>query len=160
MFEIERTRNAKSLVDFCELNGLPNIRSWTNTNDIQKALNEDDLFAFNAKTPREKGTQSIIGVIIGGFEEEGRIWLEMLAVSNKFRRKGIGKTLINRVCEIGTSKNYRGCFVDVGISNSGAITFYKKCGFKQVGEIKNYYFDDTDALIFMKRIKEFTDKNP
>jgi len=152
MFEIERTRNAKSLVDFCELNGLPKIRLWTNTNDIQKALDEDDLLAYNAEGPREKETQSIIGVITGGFEEEGRIWLEMLAVSNKFRRKGIGKALINRLCEIGRSKSYRACFVDVDISNSRAIAFYKKCGFKQVGEIKHYYYDDTDALIFMKRI--------
>jgi len=152
MLKIEMSRDAKSLVDFCELNGLPNIRLWTNINDIQNALNEDDLFAYIAETPHEKETQSIIGVIIGGFEEEGRIWLEMLAVSNKFRRKGVGKALINRVCEIGTSKNYRACFVDVDISNSGAIAFYKKCSFKQVGKIKHYFYDDTDALIFMKRL--------
>ena len=152
MFEIERSRNAKSLVDFCELNGLPNIKLWTNINGIQKDLNENDLFAYIAETHPEKEAQSILGVIAGYFEEEGRVWLELLTVSKEFRRIGIGKALINQVCEIGTSKNYRGCFVDVDISNSGAITFYKKCGFKQVGEIKYYFYDDTDALIFMKRL--------
>lgn len=151
-FEIESIRNAKALIDFCELNGLPNIRLWTNTNEIQKALDEDYFLAYNAKIHSKKGTQSIIGVIAGGFEEEGRVWLEILAVSTKFRQKGIGKALINRLCEIGKSKKYRACFVDVDISNSGGINFYKKCGFEQVGKIKHYYYDDTDALIFMKRI--------
>jgi ribosomal protein S18 acetylase RimI-like enzyme len=152
MFEIERTWNAKSLVDFCEVNGLPNIRLWTNTEGIQETLLDEDGFAYIAKIPHEKEKQFIIGVILGYFEEEGRIWFEMLAVSEKFRKKGIGKALINRVCEIGTSKNFRACFVDVDISNSGGIIFYKKCGFEQVGNINHYYYDDTDALIFMKRI--------
>lgn len=152
MFEIERIWNAKSLVDFCEMNGLPDIRLWTNTTGIQKALNEDELIAYIARIPHEKNTDSIMGVIMGEFEEEGRIWLELLAVSKKFRRKGIGKALINKVCEIGKSKDYRACFIDVDVRNSGARSFYKKIGFKQVGEIKHYYYDDTEALIFMKRL--------
>ena len=152
MFEIERSRNAKSLVGFCELNGLPNIRLWTNINEIQRALKKNDLLAYIAESLLEEEAQSILGVIAGYFEEEGRVWLEMLAVSKEYRRIGIGTALINQVCEIGTSNNYRGCFVDVDVSNSGAIAFYKKCGFKQVGEIKHYFYDDTDALIFMKRL--------
>lgn len=152
MFEIERSRNAKSLVGFCKLNGLPNIRLWTNINEIQEALNKNDLLAYIAESLLEEEAQSILGVIAGYFEEEGRVWLEMLAVSKEYRRIGIGKALINQICEIGTSNNYRGCFVDVEVSNSGAITFYKNCGFKQVGEIKHYFYDDTDALIFMKRL--------
>ena len=152
IFEIERNLNAKSLVDFSELNGLPNVRLWTDTDDIQKGINGEYLMAYSAVIPRNIEAQSLIGVIIGDFEEEGRIWLEMLAVSKEYRLKGVGKALINQVCEIGMSNKYRGCFVDVDISNSGAIAFYKKCGFNQVGEIKHYYYDDTDALIFMRRL--------
>ncbi len=152
IFEILRNQNAKSLVDFSELNGLPNVRLWTDTNDIQKSIDGEYLIAYNAVTPPDIKAQSIIGVIIGGFEEEGRIWLEMLAVSKNFRMKGVGKALINQVCKIGTSKKYRACFVDVDISNTGGIVFYKKCGFNQVGEIKHYYYDNTDALILMRRI--------
>ena len=60
MFKIERSWNAKSLVDFSEVNGLPNIRLWTNKEDIQKALIDEDVFAYIAKIPHEKEKQSII----------------------------------------------------------------------------------------------------
>lgn len=151
MLEIEECKDARIIIDFSEKNGLPDIGLWTNRKSFQKYLDDNILFAYIAKISKELSLESIVGAISAEFEEEGRIWLESLAVSQEYRRRGIGKALIDKICKIAKEKSYRACFIDVDINNSNAISLYEKLSFICVGKIKYYYYNDADALIYMKR---------
>ncbi len=152
MYRIEKTLNANALIKFSESNGLHDIRSWTNTEKIQSYLDSGEYIGFIARNFDENNSNPIVGAIMGGFEEEGRIWLELIVVSKNYRRKGIGGGLINKIFKKGKEKEFRACFVDVDDDNYDAIKFYKKLGFKQVGKIDYYYYDNKNALIFMKNL--------
>ncbi len=152
MFKIEKISDANTIIEFSEKNGLQDVKLWTNIEKIQSQLNTGECVAYIAKISNEQSLNFLIGAIIGAFEEEGRIWIELLTIAKQYRKKGIGHALLNELCKKNNKKGFRACFVDVDGDNNGAIKFYKHVGFKQVGMINNYYYDDTQALIFMKKL--------
>ncbi|AII14072.1 acetyltransferase [Campylobacter iguaniorum] len=68
-----------------------------------------------------------------------------LAVSNKARGKGVGKALIQKVCD-----DFVRLRLEVRADNQNAISLYEKFGFKTQKIIKNYYPDSCDALEMTK----------
>ncbi len=89
--------------------------------------------------PDDQGKEEVCGYLI--FSRGGH--LISLAVHPKFRRRGIGKTLIKRAKEILSVKEM---WAEVRRGNQGARAFYQKMGFRIVGVIPNYYGEE-DALI-------------
>jgi len=69
-----------------------------------------------------------------------------LAVGPQFRRKGIGKALIE--AELLPRKGV--WFLEVRQSNFGAKMFYQHLGFQQVGIIGDYYRNPPESAIVMK----------
>ena len=74
-----------------------------------------------------------------------------VAVSPALRRRGIARALFaeleRRLPEIDE------LFLEVRVSNSGAIALYRTLGFEQVGRRPNYYLDPReDALILRKEL--------
>ena len=59
-----------------------------------------------------------------------------IGVDPEFRRLGIGKMLIDKVKNLDLNKEVT---LNVQISNEIAIFFYKKCGFKILKVLKDYY---------------------
>ena len=152
MVEIERILSAEKIIEFSEKNGLDDVRLWINSDRAQEKLDSEKWIAYIAKNFNNQITESILGAIMGEFEEEGRLWIELLTVTESHRKKGIGQSLVNKICQYGTDRGSRACFVDVDDDNYNGIKFYKKVGFKKVGKIKNYYYNDQHALIFMRRL--------
>lgn len=74
------------------------------------------------------------------------VHLENIAVDRRWRRKGIGKKLIEFAL-----KTFPKCqfFLEVRPSNKPAISLYKKFGFVEVGRRKKYYGDE-DAVIMVR----------
>lgn len=62
----------------------------------------------------------------------------LVCVSDKFKRKKVGTSLVNFVKQ---NKQLSQIFLEVRCDNIGAINFYKSCGFTILGERKNYYGD-------------------
>ncbi len=75
------------------------------------------------------------------FSREGH--LISLAVHPKYRRRGIGETLVRKAMETLPVKRMR---AEVRRSNRGARAFYQKLGFQIAGVLSNYYGNE-DALI-------------
>ena len=88
---------------------------------------------------------------IGVQEIVGEAYITNVAVSEKFRRRGIAEKLLEEA-ERGATK--RGCVLitlEVRASNDPAKALYKKRGFKEVGTRKNFYSDPReDAEIMTK----------
>lgn len=69
-----------------------------------------------------------------------------LAVLMQYRKKGIGKMLMDSLLKLAKEKNCLSVSLEVAKDNIGAITLYKKCGFLEVGQRKGFY-NGTDAII-------------
>ncbi len=149
--KIKPIKKAKIILLATKKYGLPDVETWVSKEKLQLFLDWGINVAFGAFPPHKKLP---VGVIVGGLEEEGRIWIEALAVNKKWRKKGIARALVNEVETIGKKRNYRAIFVDVDDDNLEGLSFYFKIGFKEMGQIKQYYYDKTTALILMKPIIE------
>ncbi len=62
-----------------------------------------------------------------------------IGVSAGFRRKGVGKALINSLLQFGGLKGAAKIFLEVAADNDGGIALYEATGFERVGMRRNYY---------------------
>ncbi len=82
-------------------------------------------------------------------------YIANIAVREKFRRKGIADMLLSVGEKNATDKNCAFISLEVRVSNEKAIALYKKRGYNEVGERKNFYSDPTEnALIMTKNFSE------
>ena len=95
---------------------------------------------------------NVVGYIGNWFIcDEGHI--TNLAVHPDFQGRGIGKTLVRSLMEMGRQYNVCHFTLEVRVSNIRAQKLYKDLGFTQVGLRKKYYQDNNeDAIIMWKHI--------
>ena len=78
-----------------------------------------------------------------------------IAVHPDYRRQGIGEALLETLADALREKGSRGLTLEARVSNTPAVSLYKKAGFLQVGLRKNYYRNPKeDALILRKELEK------
>ena len=65
-----------------------------------------------------------------------------ILIDKKFRKAGIGKSLLYKLINIALKKKIQNVFLEVSVENQIAINLYKKFNFIKVGKRKNYYFQN------------------
>jgi len=75
-----------------------------------------------------------------------------LAVAPGERRRGVANTLVRAGLERLAPAGVRTCFLEVRIENTGAIAFYRRLGFTEVGRRTSYYRDGSDALVYARQL--------
>lgn len=98
---------------------------------------------------------ALVDGIVAGY---GGMWhvvteghITNIAVSEKFRRLGVGNAIVSKMIELAEEKDMLGVTLEVRVSNEAAISLYKKHGFKIEGLRKEYYDDNKeDAYIMWK----------
>ncbi|MEO2069225.1 MAG: ribosomal protein S18-alanine N-acetyltransferase [Desulfurobacteriaceae bacterium] len=90
--------------------------------------------------------KEVVGYLISWIIDEV-CELNRIAVSKRFRGKGIGKKLITSLINFCFEKSVKGILLEVRESNFAAIRFYESFGFKKISTRKNYYGNET-ALIY------------
>lgn len=98
---------------------------------------------------------ALVDGIVAGY---GGMWhvvteghITNIAVSEKFRRLGVGNAIVDKMIELAEEKDMLGVTLEVRVSNEAAISLYKKHGFKIEGLRKEYYDDNKeDAYIMWK----------
>lgn len=76
-----------------------------------------------------------------------------LCILPRFQHQGLGKQLLEYTLDAVKKLDGMIAYLEVRRSNERAITLYKKMGFTQIGERKDYYPVPTgleDALVFAK----------
>ncbi len=74
-----------------------------------------------------------------------------VAVDREHRRRGIARSLLDRLFELTAGRGHRGYTLEVRVSNMEAIALYERLGFKPRGVRRGYYTDNReDALIMWK----------
>jgi ribosomal-protein-alanine N-acetyltransferase len=75
-----------------------------------------------------------------------------IAVENNWMRKRVGFTLLQMLIIKLKSKRINEIILEVEKNNIPAKTLYEKVGFKLIKEIKNYYLNGEDALVYYLKI--------
>lgn len=94
----------------------------------------------------------IIGFLVGVVTPEGGGRIVMLAVSDSYRRRGVGSSLLRCFIDEMKKKGLRVIHLETRVTNKNAIEFYKKHGFSIVDRIKRFYQNGEDGYILEKRI--------
>ena len=74
-----------------------------------------------------------------------------VAVAPEHRRRGIARTLLDRLFEVTGSDERRGYTLEVRVSNEGAIKLYEQLGFHARGVRRGYYTDNREDALIMWR---------
>ena len=78
-------------------------------------------------------------------------YIANIAVREKFRRKGIADMLLSVGEKNATDKNCAFISLEVRVSNEKAIALYKKRGYNEMGERKNFYSSPTENALIMTK---------
>lgn len=81
--------------------------------------------------------------------DEGEI--ARIAVDEKVRRRGVGRGLLDFVCECCKMKNVHKLLLDVRESNESARRFYEQYGFAVDGVRKNFYEQPKENAVLMSK---------
>ena len=109
---------------------------------------KDELTNETARFYVLRDNEKLLGYI-GANNICGEVYITNVAVNSFCRGKGYGKILVNHL--IKQSELEKALFVTLEVreSNENAIKLYEKCGFKKIGERKNFYSKPTEnALIY------------
>jgi len=74
-----------------------------------------------------------------------------LAVTESYRRRGVARTLLDRLFEVTAADERRGYTLEVRVSNEGAIKLYEAMGFVARGVRRGYYTDNREDALIMWR---------
>jgi ribosomal-protein-alanine N-acetyltransferase len=75
-----------------------------------------------------------------------------VAVMPEFRRRSIGRGLVERALSALSSLSADECFLEVRITNDPAVDLYRKLGFEITRRIARYYYDGADAYLMTRMI--------
>lgn len=95
----------------------------------------------------------ILGFIVGIKTENHTARILMLAVLEEYRRKKIGRKLLNKLIQEFINLSIKIVELEVKTENQKAIDFYIKNGFKIAETIPNFYQDGKDAHIMRVSIQ-------
>ena len=91
----------------------------------------------------------VVAGYVGMWEISGQCDITNVAVLPSFRRKGIGKRLIEHLIQYCKNANLSPIFLEVRQSNEPAKSLYSGFGFEEVGTRKKYYSDTGEDAIIM-----------
>ena len=97
----------------------------------------------------------IVGFIIGSIERVGEVvfgHIYTLDIAVKYRRKGIGMKLLNRLEQEFVEENVRECYLEARMDNTGALELYHKHGYARVKLLRNYYSKGRHGILLVKRL--------
>lgn len=86
---------------------------------------------------------------IGAHNILGEIYMTNIAVSEKYRCKGIGEKLLQKLISVCENEQADFITLEVRESNSAALNLYEKTGFKAVGKRKAFYENPREDAVLM-----------
>ena len=136
-------KNAKSCYEL----DLISINHW-NQNQWENELEKENVTAIGIYL-----NNSILGVcVFHKIYDEAEI--RYLSVHPFYKRKGLGKKLINKIFEECKIENIKKIFLEVSLKNKEALSFYDHFGFETISLRKKYYKDGSDALLKQKMLNK------
>ena len=117
---------------YCKVEG-DYEKKWEKKDFYSFISNQDNIFILSHPKP-----VGYLKARVNGDEIE----IISILIDKKFRKLGIGKSLLNKLLNIALKKKIQNIFLEVSVENMIAINLYKKFNFIKVGKRKNYYFQN------------------
>ena len=116
------------------------INLWTHQQWINELENE------SVRASAIFFDEIIIGISISQ-QTIDEVELRYLSIHPDFKRRGLGKKLIENLIIQSKVDKVKRIFLEVSSNNKIALNFYKLLGFKTIGFRKKYYRDGSDGLL-------------
>ncbi len=117
----------------------------THESVLEKMISKKQVYVVVNKNDQCLG---FMGVVNNGCFQKFS-YLATLAVKKRYRNKGIGEALVNKFEQIGFKKADR-VFILVSDFNKHAQKFYRKLGYKKVGNIPDLFKDGISENLLVK----------
>lgn len=123
---------------------------WTAYYAELQGSNSDLMLVARLGNPDgERRSQSVAGYIVARMGAD-ELHINNVAVRDKYRRRGIGRVLLNRILEAGRDRGARCAFLELRDGNTAAQALYEECGFRLTARRQRYYSDPVeDALVMI-----------
>ncbi len=125
-----------------------NIKTINTAGDIARLYHYFGRY-FLIAVDRDNG--AAVGFVAGA-AKDGHAHISGIAVERKYRRQGIGSSLMKYLHGVFQSDGFTRITLEVRKSNRAAIRFYESLGFKPSSVIWGYYADGEDAIVYEKEI--------
>ncbi|HDS45735.1 MAG TPA: N-acetyltransferase [Methanomicrobia archaeon] len=129
-----------------------NIKTVNTAADIAEFFDAAEYYFYVAVAPGSNGKENLIG-FIGGAIRGGHGHISGIAVDKPYRRRGVGKELMTALELAFLNESFTIITLEVRVSNTGAIRFYEKQGYRMVYTVKGYYADGEDAFVCKKKLR-------
>lgn len=94
----------------------------------------------------------VIGYVLCWYVAD-EIHIVNLAVHARERRRGVGRHLMNTVCDAARRRGLSVATLEVRVHNEPAIALYESLGFRNIAIRRAYYADNgEDALVMLKEL--------
>lgn len=100
-----------------------------------------------------RGESEVVG-FISYWNVLGEGEIHDVVVSEKFRRRGLGRKLVNHTLRTGRHEGICDFTLEVRRRNEAAIKLYEEFGFRSEGIRKGYYDNEDDAVIMWRRAEK------
>lgn len=117
---------------------------WTREG-IENELSNETARFFVAEYMGEKAGYLGMHIVLD------ECYIANIAVKEKFRRKGIANKLLREGEKTAKNENCAFISLEVRVSNEKAIALYKKRGYNEIGERKNFYSEPTENALIMTK---------
>lgn len=142
---IERMREG-DLVEILRIEKESFSDPWTRESFLED-INKDFTYPAVAREDGELVAYTCLWKI------EDELQIANIAVDKEHRCQGIAQKLMEWIMEQGLKQKCKSVTLDVRVTNSVALTLYRKLGFERIGRRKNYYrFPVEDAIIMEKKL--------
>ena len=143
--QIFRNMTEQDVIPVAELEKKVFYDAWTSTG-IYETFCQDQAFVTVAENDGEIVGYCIIYYVMDEAE------IARIAVDEKVRRQGVGRGLLDFVCECCKVKHVQRLLLDVRESNESARRFYEQYGFAVDGIRKNFYDQPKENAVLMSKI--------
>jgi len=98
-------------------------------------------------SPVQTRRSKLAGYIVARMGAD-ELHINNVAVREDYRRRGIGRGLLDRILEDGERSGATAAFLELRAGNKAALALYEECGFRATSRRKHYYSDPVeDALV-------------
>ncbi len=145
---IIREMTAEDVFLAADIEKLCFVHPWSEHSIESEMSGENSIFLMAFDEDKAVGYVGLSAVLDEGY-------MGNLAVIEEYRRKGIGRSLMNELLRICKDKDFSFVTLEVRESNLPAIKLYLSLGFERAGVRKNYYKEPKEnALLLTKYFKE------
>ena len=121
------------------------------TNNLDEYISADAIEFFMLQWPRgqlvaEAVTGGMVGSLSSFIMDDSSVSVALLAVDAPFRGMGAGSALIDRIISAAIAMGAPTLRLEVRVTNTSAIEFYERRGFRKTEIARGIYCDGGDAF--------------